>query len=82
MKKSVVTSMSILALVLAGLALFNSSSIAGETGEDAKSVAWYVANIQEARQQNQACYDTPSLQSTQNCANALHALEISFKGGN
>ena len=81
MKKSVVTSMSILALALAGLAMFN-SSIAGETREDAKSVAWYVANIQEARQQNQACYNTPDLQKTPNCVNALHALEISFKGGN
>jgi len=81
MKKSVVTSMSILALALAGLAIFN-SSIAGETNEDAKSVAWFVANIQEARQQNQACYNTPDLQNTPNCVNALHALEISFKGGN
>ncbi len=81
MKKSVVTSMSILALALAGLAMFN-SSVASESSEDAKSVAWYVANIQEARQQNQACYDTPSLKSTPNCVNALHALEISFKGGN
>ena len=81
MKKSVVTSMSILALALAGLAMFN-SSIAGETREDAKSVAWYVANIQEARQQNQACYNTRDLQNTPNCVNALHALEISFKGGN
>ena len=34
MKKSVITSMSILALALAGLAMFN-SSIAGETNEDA-----------------------------------------------
>ena len=81
MKKSVITSMSILALAFAGLAMFN-SSVAGETREDAKSVAWYVANIQEARQQNQACYNTPGLQSTPNCVNALHALEISFKGGN
>ncbi|QPK64088.1 EexN family lipoprotein [Methylomonas sp. LL1] len=81
MKKSVVTSMSILALALAGLAMFN-SSIAGETNEDAKSVAWFVANIQEARQQNRVCYNTPDLQSTPNCVNALHALEISFKGGN
>lgn len=81
MKKSVMTSMSILALAFAGLAMFN-SSVASETDADVKSVAWYVANIREARQQNQACYNTPSLQSTPNCVNALHALEISFKGGN
>ena len=81
MKKSVITSVSIFAITLAGLAMFN-SSVASESSEDAKSVAWYVANIQEARQQNQACYDTPSLKSTPNCANALHALKISFKGNN
>lgn len=81
MKKSVITSMSILALALAGLAMFN-NSIAGETSKDAKSVAWFVANIQEARPQNRVCYNTPSLKSTPNCVNALHALEISFKGGN
>ncbi|MGD0959423.1 MAG: EexN family lipoprotein [Methylomonas sp.] len=50
--------------------------------EDTKSVAWYVANIKEARAQNQICYDNPSLKSSENCSNALHALQISFKGGN
>jgi len=80
MKKSVVTSMSLLALAFAGLISLN--SIAGETSEEIKSVAWYVANIREARQQNQTCHDSPGLQSTSNCVNALHALEISFKGGN
>ncbi len=51
-------------------------------GEQAKSLAWYVANIQEARKQNQICHDDPSLQASPDCVNALHALEISFKGGN
>ena len=50
--------------------------------ENAKSVAWYVANIKAAKAQNQECYDNPGLQSTPTCANALHALQIAFKGGN
>lgn len=52
------------------------------TENDLKSVAWYVANIKEARATNQQCHDNPSQQSSQDCQNALHALEISFKGGN
>lgn len=82
MKKSLVTSMSLLTLAFAALVSLNTNSIAGETSEEIKSVAWFVANIREARQQNQTCHDSPSLQSSQNCINSLHALEISFKGGN
>jgi hypothetical protein len=52
------------------------------SSEDVKTVAWYVANIKEARNQNQACHDNPNLQETANCVNSLHALEISFKGNN
>lgn len=48
--------------------------------EDAKSVAWYTANIKEAKAKNQQCHDDPSVKSSQaqECVNALHALEISF----
>jgi hypothetical protein len=49
---------------------------------DAKSVAWYTANPKEARAQNQACFENPALQATENCVNSLHALEISYKGSN
>jgi len=55
---------------------------AKQESENAKSVAWYVANIKSAKTQNQACYDNPGLQASPNCANALHALQIAFKGGN
>ncbi|AMK76336.1 hypothetical protein A1342_17895 [Methylomonas methanica] len=51
-------------------------------GEEVKTVAWYVANIQDARAQNQACHDNPGIQASANCANSLHALEITFTGGN
>lgn len=58
-------------------------TIAGEAeNEEVKSLAWYVANIKEAKKQNQECHDNPGIQSTPNCVNSLHALEISFKGGN
>lgn len=70
------------AVVLLGSTAALNVTVANESGKDAKSVAWYVANIQEAKAQNQACHDSPSNQSTENCANALHALEITFKGGN
>lgn len=77
---------SVLALVLAhlvvGLTAITATIAAEPSSEDSKTVAWYVANIPEAKKQNKECHDNPNLQSTPNCINALHALEISFKGGN
>lgn len=46
--------------------------------EDGKTVAWYSANIKEAQAKNKECHDNPNLQSTPECVNALHALEITF----
>ncbi len=57
-------------LIATAVALLGSTAalnvtVANESGkEDAKSVAWYVANIQEAKTQNQACHDNPSNQSS------------------
>ncbi len=48
---------------------------------DVKSVAWYAANIKVAEAKNKECRADASnieLQSTAECENALHALEISF----
>ncbi|NOT13291.1 MAG: EexN family lipoprotein [Methylococcaceae bacterium] len=45
-----------------------------------QTVAWYVANTKEAQEQNQECHDNPSIQSTPNCVNSLHALQIIFAG--
>lgn len=53
-----------------------------EQAEPAKSIAWYVANVKEARAKNQQCFDNPAIQASEDCENALHALQISFKGGN
>lgn len=46
-----------------------------------KSVAWYVANPKEAHDQNKECHDNPNIQSTPDCVNSLHALQIKFAGG-
>lgn len=49
---------------------------------EAKSVAWYVSNIKEAQAKNNECRrdsNATELQSTPDCINALHAIEISFK---
>ncbi|MGZ4960690.1 MAG: EexN family lipoprotein [Methylomonas sp.] len=69
-------------LILAFAAFKVTIAAEAAAGEQAKSLAWYVANIPEARKQNQACHDNPGLQASTDCVNALHALEISFKGGN
>lgn len=63
--------------------LYQQAPVAAEQQvEQAKSVAWYVANIREARKQNEVCFKDQALQTTEPCQNALHALQISFKGGN
>lgn len=49
---------------------------------EAKTIAWYVANVKEAKAKNQECFDNPEIKASQDCENALHALQISFKGGN
>ena len=49
---------------------------------EVKSVAWYAANIQAAQAKNNECRrdsNATQLQSTPDCINALHAIEISFK---
>lgn len=50
--------------------------------EKEKSVGYYVANTQEALAKNKACYDMGGeAKSDANCANSLHALQISLVGG-
>jgi hypothetical protein len=68
---------SLIMLVTAVLAL-TVTAFKTSNAEDAKSVAWYAANIKEAQAKNQQCHDNQSLQSSPECVNALRALEISF----
>ena len=80
-KNTVILILSALALALSAFQVISAEE-SSTTTSDAKSVAWYVANIKEARATNQQCHDNPGMQPSPDCTNALHALEISFKGGN
>lgn len=73
--------MAIVAVTAFKITNAESSKIEDTGNKEEKSVAWYVANTKEARDQNKECHDNPSLQSTPECINSLHALEISFAGG-
>ncbi len=46
---------------------------------EVKSVAWYMANPQEALAKNKECYDNPLLKTTENCLYSLQALEVMHK---
>ena len=82
MKKNLWIALSVV-LVFAVTALKVTTASEGkQETENTKSVAWYVANIQAAKAQNQECFDNPGLRGSPNCENALHALQIAFKGGN
>lgn len=70
----------ILALILSTVTI-TAVAVTSETQEkDAKSVAWYTANVREARAQNKICFDNPELQTSTTCKNALHALKIVYVG--
>jgi hypothetical protein len=59
----------------------NDESFKIEDGiKEEQSVAWFVANTKEARHQNKVCHSNPEIQSTPNCVNSLHALQIVFAG--
>lgn len=83
MKKSHVVVL--LSSVAFGIMVFKGTnaveSSAANTGP-AKTVAWYVANIKEAKAQNKVCHDNPGIQASADCANALQALKISFAVNN
>lgn len=52
-----------------------------QSSSDAKTKAWYVANIKEAEMKNKECRadsNNVTLQNTPECVNALQALELSF----
>ena len=79
-KKIVIFTVTALVIGLSAFKAINAQE--SSSVSEAKPVAWYVANIKEARSKNQQCHDNPGLQSSDDCSNALHALEITFKGGN
>jgi hypothetical protein len=62
------------------IATFAVSNQQNSAENDVKSVAWYTANVPDARKKNKECYDNPKLQPTKNCKNSLHALKIVYVG--
>ena len=79
-----------LILSLAGLFIILGTTIkvtiANENNTDSdsknKGLAYYVANIQEARLTNQECFDKGlNMQNVPACADSLKALQLSFVGG-
>ncbi len=79
-KNAIILTVTGLILVLSAFKVINAEE--SNPPVEAKSVAWYVANVKEARAKNKECFDNPEIKATEDCENALHALQISFKGGN
>lgn len=79
-KNSIILLIASLVLMLSAFKVISAEE--AKLAEQAKSIAWYVANVKEAKAKNQQCFDNPGLKATEDCENALHALQISFKGGN
>lgn len=79
-KNSIILLVASLVLMLSAFKVISAEEV--KSAEQAKSIAWYVANVKEAKAKNQQCFDNPELKATEDCENALHALQISFKGGN
>lgn len=86
MNKKVIAMMSVvigLAVGAVKITVANESATpAASSAEGIKSVGYYVANAKEARDKNRECYEKGiDMQSEPNCANSLHALQISYVGG-
>ena len=70
----------VLALILSTASVGAIAVSSDSSEKDVKSIAWFTANVREARAQNKLCFDSPSLQASANCENALHALKIIYVG--
>lgn len=70
-----------LIMIIAAVSVLTITTFNTSNAEESKSVAWYTANIKEAKMKVQECHDNSSLQASPECTNARHALEISFGVG-
>ena len=70
----------ILAVIISTITVTAYAVTSDQQEKEAKSIAWYTANVKEARQTNKLCYDNTELQATQDCKNALHALKLVYVG--
>lgn len=85
MKKNnlIVLTVAIAIVIVGAVKVTNAENAKTEPGnKDEGSVAWFVSNMKEAKEQNKLCHDNPAIQATPSCVNSLHALKISFAGGN
>ncbi|MEQ1622481.1 MAG: hypothetical protein ABL919_13820 [Methylococcales bacterium] len=85
MKKNnlIVLAVAFAIVVVGAVNVTNAENAKTEPGnKEEASVAWFVSNMKEAKEQNKLCHDNPSIQSSPSCVNSLHALQISFAGGN
>lgn len=70
-----------IAAVSALVAVMALQTTNAQGSSDAKTKAWYVANIKDAETKNKECRADSSnveLQNTPECVNALQALELRF----
>lgn len=67
-----------LIMMIAAVSVLTMTVFTTSNAEDSKTVAWYTANIKAAKTKVQECHDNASLKDSPECANARHALEISF----
>jgi len=81
-KSTIILALGVAATVLTlSVSALEKSSSEGIKDEEVKTVAWYVANIQDAKAKNKSCFANPdnkALQATPNCVNSLQALKMSF----
>jgi type II secretory pathway pseudopilin PulG len=70
----------ILAIILTAVSITAYAATGDQQEKEAKSVAWYTANVRQARQKNKDCYENSEMQETADCKNALHALELVYVG--
>ncbi len=68
--------------VTMGVKAWNSQGTSGAAADaGSRSVAWYVANIHEARAMNRSCFSQGNAAS-EDCRNSLQALNISHVSQN
>jgi len=77
-KNSIILGLAIVTFAFTAIA--ETSNNDGNSNKETKSIAWYTANVKEARSKNKECYDNEELQSTEDCKNSLHALELVYVG--
>jgi inner membrane protein involved in colicin E2 resistance len=77
-KNSIILGLAIVTFAITAIA--ETSNKDGNSNKEAKSIAWYTANVKEARSKNKECFENKELQATEGCENSLHALKLVYVG--